>query len=108
MYINTNTNEYPIYIGDIQILYPDFKEGDALPDGIFEVIETEMPQPTWENVVTLKPTPDFIDGKYYSAWDVLILTPEQVEERKVNELKMRAMMANLSNEDIVKLAASIE
>lgn len=108
MYIDTNSGQYPLYIGDIKLAYPDFNDGDELPAGVFEVIETEMPASTWENVVTLNPEPYFVEGKYYTVWDVMTLTPEQVEQRKLDEAKMRVFAAGLSNDDILRVAASLQ
>ncbi len=42
LYVDPSGN-YPRHQGDIQELFPDFVNGDSLPEGWFPVVETEEP-----------------------------------------------------------------
>jgi len=50
--------DYPLHQGDIQRLYPDFMNGDSLPEGWLLVVETEEP----ETVITDTEIQTFISG----------------------------------------------
>lgn len=45
MFLNTETNEFPRYVGDLQLLYPEWKEGDILPNPWVSVEYTDEPLP---------------------------------------------------------------
>ncbi len=46
-YLGPN-DEYPLYVGDVLREIPEWVEGDALPEGFRQVIETDRPADSWE------------------------------------------------------------
>jgi hypothetical protein len=81
IFINTNTNEYPRHIGDIQILYPYHKGEDFLPDGWHLVEPTAHPTITSEQTVE-ESFPVNIDGKWKQSWVVRDLTDSEAQEKE--------------------------
>jgi hypothetical protein len=45
LYINTTTNAYPLYEGDIRLLHPEIESEFTLPSGYAVVEEGILPQP---------------------------------------------------------------
>lgn len=77
--MNTHTNEYPIFEGDIRLLFPDMGEEFALPDGYVEVEET--PVPTLQIGQTFDELPPVFDSKtqkYQRAFRVRDLTADEI------------------------------
>lgn len=68
--------DYPRHIGDLQLEYPDFTEGDLLPEGWFEVEASPIPEAepdeVWEEV-----KPVLEDGKYKQTFTVRAMTAEE-------------------------------
>lgn len=79
IYINPQ-GEYPRHIGDIQLDHPDYKDGDALPEGWVKVEETPRPTPG-ENQVTYEGQPEDIDGVMTQNWVVRDMTQEEIDRR---------------------------
>lgn len=68
-YINTVTNEYPRYEGDIRLMYPDMGEQFVLPDEYSPVYMTETPiLSEYQNCV--QGQPNNVNGKWYVSWIV--------------------------------------
>jgi hypothetical protein len=78
-YIDTTTNRYPLFIGDIQIVDPSWNLGDNLPEGWFEVQETSMPINPPENSIYYEVAPVMIDGIYTQTWEMKELSSEEQE-----------------------------
>lgn len=81
MYIDTNTNTYPLYPGDIMLVSPSWQPGDALPNGWFSVEPTEPPTISGTEIYE-EATPDLVDGAYIQAWMVRNLTEEELAIRQ--------------------------
>jgi len=79
IYINS-ANEYPRHIGDIQLEFPGFKEGDALPTGWAKVEESERPTAGIDQV-TVEGTPSEVDGVMTQNWTVRDLTQAELDRR---------------------------
>lgn len=78
MYINTDTNTYPLYPGDIMIAHPGWTTEDPLPNGWAPVVATEPPTISG-NQMYYEEQPSLIDGVYHQVWSVRDLTPEELE-----------------------------
>tara|TARA_B100000085_G_scaffold228188_1_gene214130 strand:- start:208 stop:597 length:390 start_codon:yes stop_codon:yes gene_type:complete len=50
---------FPLYVGDVTRIKPDWQEGDALPEGWRQVVETPLPSDYHEDTTedTLNPEP---------------------------------------------------
>jgi len=79
LYINPE-NEYPRHIGDIQLEFPSFKDGDALPTGWVKVEESERPTAGTDEV-TAEGFPENIDGVMTQSWTVRDLTQAEIDRR---------------------------
>jgi len=79
LFISSN-NEYPRYVGDILIEYPDF-DGVNLPDGWKAVEPTERP-PVGQNEIAYEIEPELVDGSYRQSWAIRPLTAEEIEQRE--------------------------
>jgi len=78
MYIDTNSNTYPLYPGDITLVSPSWSLGDPLPSGWFEVEPTDPPIVT--NTQTYyEEAPLLGDGTYTQVWGVRELTQEELD-----------------------------
>lgn len=76
LFINEK-NEYPRYIGDLLLVNPEWKDGDALPEGWKEVQESEVPEfgpgETIEEGFPIEK-----DGKFFRNLKVRDLTEEEL------------------------------
>jgi hypothetical protein len=76
LYLNTETNEYPRYVGDLELL--GWKLGEELPLNWVEVIQDPTPHIT-ENETYYLEFPQLIDGIWKAVWTIRNLTPEEIE-----------------------------
>ena len=102
-YINTVTGDYPRYIGDIQLEHPNHKEGDVLPGDWAEVTETDPPAVS-ENQYAKLTNPELVNDKYIMKWEIITLTAEEIEQQKVNTIKYKLAIANLTASEIQYIA----
>lgn len=73
-------NEYPRHIGDLQLAYPDWQKGDALPEGWLEVQAIDNPMPA-EDEILYEDDPIEIDGVLSQNWKVRPMTAEEIALR---------------------------
>ena len=79
MYISPE-NEYPRFIGDIQLEHPNFAAGDELPEGWVQVKESDAPK-LGENQILYEDFPVEVDGVMTQNWQVRDMTVEEIERR---------------------------
>ena len=85
--------EYPRYAGDIMLEYPDWKEGDTLPEGWVSVEYSDYPFPDKYEVVD-EAFPVEVNGVMKQNWQVRPMTPEEIERKDAPETakaKLRAL-----------------
>jgi hypothetical protein len=81
-YINKETNEYPLYEGDIRLLYPDMGNEFILPIDFAEVTENALPTIT-ENQTFAETTPTLnADGSYERVYVIRDLTEEELQRNQ--------------------------
>lgn len=80
MILISPNNEYPRYIGDLQIENPNWSVGDELPAGWVEVVETDLPV-AGENQVVYQDFPTEVDGVMMQNWQIRDMTAEEIERR---------------------------
>ena len=78
MYIDTNSNTYPLYPGDIALVSPSWSAGDPLPSGWFEVQQTTPPTIN-STQLYYEEAPSLVDGVYTQVWNVRELTQEELD-----------------------------
>lgn len=86
-------NNYPRYIGDIQLDVPSWKIGDPLPEGWREVSEAPKPEHA-DGFIAYEDTPVEIDGVMTQNWVVRELTLEEIARRdapKTAKAKLEAL-----------------
>lgn len=74
-------NEYPRYVGDVQIEAPDFMNGDTPPSGWKIVVPTGVPVNEDIDYIVEELFPEEIDGIWYQKWNLRELTSEEKEIR---------------------------
>ena len=77
-YLNTLTNEYPRYQGDLELL--GWEEGQPLPENWVVVAEMPTPTTTYTQCFFELP-PKEVNGVYIQQFDVRDLTPEELEAK---------------------------
>ena len=75
-YINTNTNEYPLYPEDMRVRFANFDD-EAMPDGYAIAHDVDVPESTSVQVVE-ELFPVFNDGTWTRQYVVVDLTAEQI------------------------------
>ena len=100
-YLRTTDNFYPLYDGDIKLIDSTF-DGSNLPDGYVNVHPTTPPDST-PNHIVFEDAPEEIDGTYHQKWQVIALTDDQVEARRIDTLKMRMNVDGYTFQDIVDI-----
>lgn len=86
--INAN-NEYPRHIGDLQLDYPDWQKGDALPDGWREVVEVPVPSYDVETQTFEELQPKLVSGVLTQQFKVRSMTAEELRYRKLVQIKFK-------------------
>lgn len=86
-YINTITNEYPLYTGDMQLIFPDFDDV-IVPEGYALVPHLDAPSCTETQRIKELP-PILMDGVWVKQFEVIDLTPEEIEAREQYELNLK-------------------
>ena len=82
-YINTDTNEYPLYEGDIRLLYPNIGNDFVLPNGFAEVPDSNLPEIT-ETQVAEETTPKLnANGIYEKVYIIRELTQEEINAKAI-------------------------
>jgi hypothetical protein len=79
LYINSD-NEYPRHIGDIQLISPNFAEGNTLPVGWKKVEETTRPIPG-KDKLSVEAFPVEVDGVMKQSWVVRKMTADELARR---------------------------
>lgn len=80
IYVNTETLEFPQYVGHIQDSHPDWDDYDNPPAPWVAIVETPLP-PMSDNQVIDR---DFVvqqGNQWVRQWEIRTLTPEQQQER---------------------------
>lgn len=81
-YINKDTNEYPLYQGDIRLIYPEMGDEFILPDNFAEVTEGELPTVA-ENQTFTETTPQLKDdGTYERVFVIRDWTQEELQHNQ--------------------------
>ena len=81
-YINTDTNEYPLYEGDIRLHYPDMGNEFILPNNFAEVFESDLPVIT-DTQTFAETTPKLnADGSYERVYVIRDLTEEELQRNQ--------------------------
>jgi hypothetical protein len=93
-YINTETNEYPLYEGDIRLLFTDIGDEFVLPNGYAEV--PEVPLPTLTETQTLVETTPRLneDGVYERVYTIREWTEEELQH---NQEQVAYYLAGMPN-----------
>lgn len=92
LYIFEETNKYPLFIGDIQMLYPDATE-DNLPAGFVEVTQVEKPEKNLTHYAK-EIAPVKIDGVWTQQFEICEWTEEELAERDAHSEKRLEFIAN--------------
>lgn len=82
MYINTETKQYPLYPGDIKLLFPNSSfPSDFVPEAPFMPVQpTDYPQVDHTKNVT-EVAPVLQDGKWVQAYSITDASAEEIEQR---------------------------
>ena len=93
-YIFIETQQYPLYIGDIQLLYPNATE-DNLPNGFAEVFEIQKPETTLTHYAK-EITPIQISGVWTQQFEVKEFTADELAARETRAQERIAFINNPS------------
>tara|TARA_R110000764_G_scaffold45798_2_gene102957 strand:+ start:810 stop:1139 length:330 start_codon:yes stop_codon:yes gene_type:complete len=95
--------EYPRYAGDIQLVQPDWAEGDALPSGWEAVAETERPA-VGENQYAEDIGPgEAPDRSLVQRWETRDKTAEQIAITKKLDAEQRLLGLGVPRIEVAKL-----
>lgn len=70
-------NQYPLYIGDLQLEYPSWEEGMPLPIGWHAVQETTPPLHKSGTVIK-ESFPTYINGTWMQSWEEVVLSGSDI------------------------------
>jgi hypothetical protein len=81
-YINKETNDYPLYEGDIRLLYPEMGDEFILPADYAEVPESDLPKVA-ENETFTETTPQLnADGVYEKVYVIRNWTEQELQHNQ--------------------------
>lgn len=102
-----NGENYPRYIGDLQVEHPGWQESDMIPDGWNQVQEVEQPLPEPGKKV-VEGSPTLYRGKYKQAWTQVDLSVEDQVIIAQQETALALMnRLNLSEADLLAIKTII-
>ena len=78
IYINTRTNEFPLFIGDIPFHEIGWEEGQPVPD-YFQEVEVEPIPIASENQVHESRQPELVDGRWIQKHFIRVLSQEEID-----------------------------
>ena len=84
-------DEYPRHYGDIQLEHPDWKLGDALPEGWVQVAYAEKPL-LGVNETYEEQFPIDVDGVKTQNFVVRAMTEEEIERRDAPETARQKLL----------------
>lgn len=106
LFISSN-NEYPRFIGDLQLEYPDWKIGDAVPSNWQLVAPQERPQIEGDKII-YEDFPIEVEGVMTQNWQIRDMTAEEIERRDAPETaKAKLMALGLSELEIQALVRGL-
>lgn len=101
------TDEYPRFIGDVQLDDPSYTEGGVLPAGWHEVTEADYPT-VGEDEIAYEDLPVEVDGVLTQNWQVRAMTAEEIERRDAPiTAKQKLIDLGLSEVEIQALVAGM-
>lgn len=111
IYINSLTNDYPLYEGDLKVLFPDFVSTSETPwpPGIKPVTVADYTQVSYNpEIEQVKPNlSQDVDGTYHVNWTVERIPEEIVaanQRKKRNELLVSSDWTRLDDAPVNKTA----
>jgi len=106
LFYNTITNEYPRFIGDLELL--GYRTGDPLPEGWASVQQSEYPRDIGENKKVVELAPVLIDSTWQQRFEILDMTDEEIEQANAPRIaKQKLIDAGLSEMEIKALLNKI-
>lgn len=91
MYINIETQEYPVYLNDIRNKYPNKSIPDSISEetleelGYSEIYVQPEPEYNYKLQTIRRLPPEFLDGKFQIKFEVVNKSQEQVYEELSRE-----------------------
>jgi hypothetical protein len=87
-YIRLADMAFPLYEGDIRLEHPEIVEsqtGDTFPcpSTYAPVIELPIPDFNSENQDATITSAEFIDGQWFTKWEVTTFSAEQIQQRQI-------------------------
>jgi len=79
-YINTINNEYPLYTGDMQLIFPNFDD-TIVPEGYAFVPHLDAPDITQTQRIK-ELLPILVNGVWVKQFEAIELTVEELLERE--------------------------
>jgi hypothetical protein len=95
VYLNTLNNEYPLYIGDLNLLGI---EENNIPENFFLVEDSEMPETT-QNQTVVEVFPKSIDGIWKKQWEIKNLSEKDIEQLKINDIRSKLISGIVLSEE---------
>lgn len=103
IFLNTETNQYPLFIGDLELI--GWHQGEELPNNFVQVVEVD--QPTFLSGQTIDenfPEQD-ASGIWKQSWLVRDLTEEEILTGKIEKIRLKVQHGEkLTSEDIKLLS----
>lgn len=103
LYLSPN-GEFPKYAGDIQVANPSWSIGDALPEGWFEVAQTEPPELAADERVDSTEAV-LVNGQYEIKWNVRAATAEEIAAAEAPRTAREKLVALGFSADEIKAIA---
>ena len=85
IFINTQSLEYPLYEGDLRLLFSNISEsmtGDTFPcpDGFALVEEVTPPEKNTAEQYVIELSPEFVDGRWRQVWEIRTRTQQELDQ----------------------------
>ena len=95
-YLNIDTNQYPIYVGDLQNIGIDINN---VPNNFVVVDDTDIPELT-SNQTVVEMFPVNVDGYWKQNWLIKDLSEKELQTIKINDARSKLIGGiKLTNEE---------
>jgi hypothetical protein len=89
MYLNTHTNEYPRFAGDLELL--GWEQGTSLPENWVEVERVDVPEHSATEVAYENP-PTKVGDVWKQSWNIRAFSDEELVQIAKNRVRNKVIM----------------
>ena len=92
-------DQYPLYIGDLQLEYPSWKEGMSLPIG-WHIVQETTPPLHKSGTVLKESFPTYVDGMWMQSWEEVVLSSSDISKMQKEDEEIAKKHSPFQNPEL--------